>query len=141
MSLISNCIFFALLRVFLLIPSEPSIRSQRREAALTPKERAPLDCIPSVHKLSENLDRGPPTEGEAPSSRGGPRSILGEGGDEEGEEFVEEEESEKNEVEAALAGSPEAPEAPNLAFSNQPIVSQAEPNFLKMIEKMTPFLG
>ncbi|MBW0471913.1 hypothetical protein O181_011628 [Austropuccinia psidii MF-1] len=86
-------------------------------------------------------------EGEAPSRRGGvksirsrsfyglfggypgisqgPRSKLGEAEHEEGEECVEEEEFEDTEVAAA----PEAPEAPNLALSNQPIVYQAEPKF------------
>ncbi|MBW0581556.1 hypothetical protein O181_121271 [Austropuccinia psidii MF-1] len=69
--------------------------------------------------------------GEAPSRRG----------DEEGEESVEEEESEESEVEAALAGVPEASEPPNLAPSNQTLVSQADPNFLKMMEQMTQFMG
>ena len=71
----------------------------------------------------------------------GPRSRSGEAEDEEGEESVEEEESEETEVAAALAGAPEASEAPNLALSNQPLVSQAEPNFLKMMEKMTQLMG
>ncbi|MBW0530907.1 hypothetical protein O181_070622 [Austropuccinia psidii MF-1] len=56
-------------------------------------------------------------------------------------ESMEEEESEKTEVEDALEGAPKAPEAANLAHSNQPFVSQAEPNFLKMMEKMTQFMG
>ncbi|MBW0495065.1 hypothetical protein O181_034780 [Austropuccinia psidii MF-1] len=102
-------------------------------------------------------------EGEEPSRRGGvksrtsrsfsgllggypsisqaPRSILGEAEDEEGEEYVEEEEYEENKVEASLAGSPEAFEAPKLALSNQPLVSQAEPNFLKMMEQITQLMG
>ncbi|MBW0501971.1 hypothetical protein O181_041686 [Austropuccinia psidii MF-1] len=67
-------------------------------------------------------------EGAAPSRRGG-------GG------AVEEEESEETEVAAVLEGSPEASEAPNLAHSNQPLVSQAEPNFVKMMEQMTHFIG
>ncbi|MBW0512770.1 hypothetical protein O181_052485 [Austropuccinia psidii MF-1] len=62
------------------------------------------------------------------------RERLGEDEDEEGEESVEEEESEETEVETSLAGDPEASEAENLAHSNQPLVSQAEPNFLKMME-------
>ncbi|MBW0540090.1 hypothetical protein O181_079805 [Austropuccinia psidii MF-1] len=92
-------------------------------------------------------------EGEAPSKRGGvksrrsrslygllggypsisqgPRSRSGETEAEEGEE------SEENELEAALAGPPEASEAPNLAHYNQPLVYQAEPNFVKMMEQMT----
>ncbi|MBW0511270.1 hypothetical protein O181_050985 [Austropuccinia psidii MF-1] len=79
--------------------------------------------------------------GGYPGVSQGPRSRLGEAEDEEGEESVEEEESEETEVAAALAGAPEAPEAPNLALSNQPSVSQAEPNFLKMMEQMTQFMG
>ncbi|MBW0470460.1 hypothetical protein O181_010175 [Austropuccinia psidii MF-1] len=54
---------------------------------------------------------------------------------------MEEEESEETEVAAALAGAPEASESSNLAHDNQPLVFQAEPNFLKMMEKMTQFMG
>ncbi|MBW0587382.1 hypothetical protein O181_127097 [Austropuccinia psidii MF-1] len=79
-------------------PPSKDTRSQRHQAVLTPTARAPLDHTPSVHQLSEDLDRGPPTEGAAPSRRGGPRSRLGEAKDEEGEESVEEEESEETEV-------------------------------------------
>ncbi|MBW0538027.1 hypothetical protein O181_077742 [Austropuccinia psidii MF-1] len=96
-------------------------------------------------------------EGEAPSRRGGmksrisrsfsgllggypcmsegARARLGETEDEEGEE------SEETEVATALSGVPEASEAANLAHSSQPLVSQAEPNFLKMMEQMTQFMG
>ncbi|MBW0519823.1 hypothetical protein O181_059538 [Austropuccinia psidii MF-1] len=102
-------------------------------------------------------------EGEAPSRRGGvksrrsrsfsgllggypsiyqgPRSRLGEGEDKEGDEYVEEEDSEETELASALAGAPEAYEPPSLALSNQPLVSQAKPNFLNMMEKMTQFMG
>ncbi|MBW0482354.1 hypothetical protein O181_022069 [Austropuccinia psidii MF-1] len=66
-----------------------------------------------------------------PSISQGPRSRLGEAEDEEGEE------SEETEV----AGAPEASEAENLDHSNQPLVSQAEPNFLKMMEQMTQLMG
>ncbi|MBW0585137.1 hypothetical protein O181_124852 [Austropuccinia psidii MF-1] len=69
-------------------------------------------------------------EGAAPSRKGG------EAEDVEGEESVEE-----SEVAAALAGAPEASEAPNLAHSNQFLVSQAEPNFLKIMEQITQFMG
>ncbi|MBW0465008.1 hypothetical protein O181_004723 [Austropuccinia psidii MF-1] len=68
-------------------------------------------------------------EGEASSRRGG------EAEDEEGEE------SEENEVAAALEGAPKASEASNLDPSNQPLFSQAEQNFLKMMEQMTQFMG
>ncbi|MBW0545120.1 hypothetical protein O181_084835 [Austropuccinia psidii MF-1] len=80
-------------------------------------------------------------EGEAPSRRGGPRSRLREGEDKEGEESVEEEESKETEVADSLEGAPEASEAANLAHSNKPLVSQAEPSFLQMIEQMTQFMG
>ncbi|MBW0571135.1 hypothetical protein O181_110850, partial [Austropuccinia psidii MF-1] len=89
--------------------------------------RAPLDCTQSVHQLSANLDRRLPIKGEAPSIRGVDW----------GKESVEEEESEETEV----AGAPEASEAENLAHSNKPLVSQAEPNFLKMMEQITQFIG
>ncbi|MBW0461528.1 hypothetical protein O181_001243 [Austropuccinia psidii MF-1] len=115
-------------------------RSQRHQAVLNPTARAPFDGTPSVHQLSEKFDRGPPIKGAEPSRIGGPRSRLGEDKDEEGEESVEEEESEETEVEASLEGSPEVSEAPNLSLSNQPLVSQAEPNFLKMMEQMTKFM-
>ncbi|MBW0519428.1 hypothetical protein O181_059143 [Austropuccinia psidii MF-1] len=65
--------------------------------------------------------------GEAPSRRGG------EGEDEEGEESVEGDVSEETEVADAQAGVPEACEAANLAPSNPPLVSQAEPNFREMM--------
>ncbi|MBW0549071.1 hypothetical protein O181_088786 [Austropuccinia psidii MF-1] len=116
-------------------------RSQRHQASLTPTASYPLDCTPSVHQLSSNLDRGQPMEVEAPSRRlgvksiisrsfcglldcyprnsKGPRIILVEAEDEEGEE------SEDTEVAASLACAPEASEAPNLALSNQPLVSKA----------------
>ncbi|MBW0498171.1 hypothetical protein O181_037886 [Austropuccinia psidii MF-1] len=61
----------------------------------------------------------------------GPRSRLGEAEDEEGEE------SEETEV----VGAPEASEAANIAHFNQPLVSQAQPNLVKMMEKMTQFMG
>ncbi|MBW0491289.1 hypothetical protein O181_031004 [Austropuccinia psidii MF-1] len=73
--------------------------------------------------------------GGYPGMSEGARARLGEAEDEEGEE------SEETEVETALAGVPEASEAANLAHSNQPLVSQAEPNFLKMMEQITQFMG
>ncbi|MBW0578404.1 hypothetical protein O181_118119 [Austropuccinia psidii MF-1] len=138
-------------------PPANNTRSQRNPAVLTPTARVALDRTPSVHQLSANLDRGPPMEEAAPSRRGGmksrrtrsfsgllggypgmsegARARLGEAEDE------EEEESEETEVTTTLAGAPEASEAANLAHSNQPLVSQAEPNFLKMMEQMTQFMG
>ncbi|MBW0474892.1 hypothetical protein O181_014607 [Austropuccinia psidii MF-1] len=88
------------------------------------------------------MDGGPPIEGAAPSRRGGmksrreksvygslggysgisegARAILGEVGDEEGEEFVEEE---------------------DYGELNQPLVSQTRKSLLKMVEKMNQFMG
>ncbi|MBW0539371.1 hypothetical protein O181_079086 [Austropuccinia psidii MF-1] len=121
-------------------PPAKNTRSQRHQAVLTPTARAPLDRTPSVYKLSENLDRGRPMEGEATSRRGGVKSRIsrsfsgllgsypsisqgarnrsGEAEDEQGEESVEEDYYEETEVAAAFAGAPEASEAPNLAHSN-----------------------
>ncbi|MBW0507800.1 hypothetical protein O181_047515 [Austropuccinia psidii MF-1] len=73
--------------------------------------------------------------GGYPSISQGCRSRSGEAEDKEGEE------SEETEVSDSLAGAPEASEASNIAHSNQPLVSQAEPNFLKMMEHMTQFIG
>ncbi|MBW0527506.1 hypothetical protein O181_067221 [Austropuccinia psidii MF-1] len=71
----------------------------------------------------------------------GHRSRLGEDEYEEGEEYVEEEESGETEVEAASAGSPEAPEVPNLAHYYKTLASEHKPNYAKMVEQMTQFLG
>ncbi|MBW0573849.1 hypothetical protein O181_113564 [Austropuccinia psidii MF-1] len=105
-------------------PPAKNTRSQRHQAVLTPTARAPLDRTPSVHQLSANLDRGPPMEGAAPSRRGGFLKGL---------EATQGEDSEETEVDASLADAPEASEAPNLAPSNQPLFSQAEPNLFKMM--------
>ncbi|MBW0561956.1 hypothetical protein O181_101671 [Austropuccinia psidii MF-1] len=55
-------------------PPAKDTRSQGNPAILTPTERVPIDCTPSVHQLSANLDRGPPMKGEEPSRRGGMKS-------------------------------------------------------------------
>ncbi|MBW0510761.1 hypothetical protein O181_050476 [Austropuccinia psidii MF-1] len=144
-------------------PSAKNTRSQRIPAVLTPTARVPLGCTPSVYQLSANLSRGPAIEGAAPSRRGGmksrrsrsffgllggypamsegERARLGEVEDEEGEESVEEEDSGGIEVADALENAPEVPQGPNLALSSQPLVSQTEPSLLKMMEKMTQFMG
>ncbi|MBW0487468.1 hypothetical protein O181_027183 [Austropuccinia psidii MF-1] len=70
-----------------------------------------------------------------PGMSEGARARLGEAEDEKGGE------SEENEVATAFSGVPEASEAANLAHSNQPLVSQAEPKFLKMMEQTTQFMG
>ncbi|MBW0464850.1 hypothetical protein O181_004565 [Austropuccinia psidii MF-1] len=137
-------------------PPAKNTRSQRNPAVLTPTARVPLDCTSSVHQLSENLNRGPPMKEAAPSRRGGmksrrsrsfsgmlggypgmsegARAILGEAEDEEWEE------SDETEVETALEGVPEASEVANLAHPNRPLFSEGEPNFLKMMEKMTQLM-
>ncbi|MBW0516689.1 hypothetical protein O181_056404 [Austropuccinia psidii MF-1] len=72
--------------------------------------------------------------GGYPGISEGARERLGEYEDEEGE-------SKETEVETALVGVHKASEAANVAHSNQPLVSQAEQNFLKMMEQMTQFMG
>ncbi|MBW0551752.1 hypothetical protein O181_091467 [Austropuccinia psidii MF-1] len=86
-------------------PSRRQIMKSRRSRSFS----GLLGCYPGISK--------------------GARARVGEAEDEEGEDSVEEEESEETEVATALAGVPEASEAENLAHSNQPLVSQAEPNF------------
>ncbi|MBW0549105.1 hypothetical protein O181_088820 [Austropuccinia psidii MF-1] len=75
-------------------------------------------------------------EGAAPSRRGGCLEA-----DEEGEKSVEEGELEEAEVAASFASASEASEVENPAPYNKPLVSQAEPIFLKMMEQMTIFMG
>ncbi|MBW0476377.1 hypothetical protein O181_016092 [Austropuccinia psidii MF-1] len=130
--------------------------------SLSPLNKGSLDLTPSFHQLSENLDRGPPIEGEAPSRQGvmksrrsrslsgllggypgmseGARVRLGEVEDEEGEESVEEEGSGETEVEDALENAPEVPQGSNLAPTNQPVVSQSDPSLLKIIEQMATIM-
>ncbi|MBW0586898.1 hypothetical protein O181_126613 [Austropuccinia psidii MF-1] len=144
-------------------PPAKNTRSQKIPAVLTPTERAPVDCTPSVHQLSANLDRGLPIEGAAPSRRGGiksrrsrsfygllggdpgmsegARARLGDVEDEEGKESVEEGDSGETEVVDALANASEVPQGSNLALSSQPLVSQTDTSLLKMMEKMTQFMG
>ncbi|MBW0542315.1 hypothetical protein O181_082030 [Austropuccinia psidii MF-1] len=55
-------------------PPAKNTGSQRIPAVLTLTARVPLDCTPSVHQLSANLDKGPPMEGAAPSRTGGMKS-------------------------------------------------------------------
>ncbi|MBW0530253.1 hypothetical protein O181_069968 [Austropuccinia psidii MF-1] len=94
-------------------PTSKNTRSEINQAVLNPTASAPLESKLSLHQLSQSLDRGPPMEGAEPSRPGGPRS----------------------------AGSSETLEAPNLGLSNKPLVSQAKPNFLKMMHQTTKFMG
>ncbi|MBW0545848.1 hypothetical protein O181_085563 [Austropuccinia psidii MF-1] len=68
-----------------------------------------------------------PMEGAALIRSGGHRNRLGEAEVEEGA--------------PAKAAATEAPEVANKALSNKPLFSQAEPDFLKMMEKITQFMG
>ncbi|MBW0485134.1 hypothetical protein O181_024849 [Austropuccinia psidii MF-1] len=120
-------------------PPAKNTRSQKNPAVLTPPTaRAPLDHIPSVHKLRANLDRGPPMEGAAPSRRGeiesrrsrsfsgllggypgiakGARARLVEVEDEEGEESVDEEDSGETEVADSFANNPVVPRGSNISL-------------------------
>ncbi|MBW0480176.1 hypothetical protein O181_019891 [Austropuccinia psidii MF-1] len=54
---------------------------------------------------------------------------------------MEEEESDENEAKYSFEYASKASEAPNPTFYNQPLVSQAEPSFLRMMEQMTHFMG
>ncbi|MBW0499637.1 hypothetical protein O181_039352 [Austropuccinia psidii MF-1] len=71
----------------------------------------------------------------------GARARLGEVEDEEGEESVEEEDSGETEVADALENAPEVLQGSNLAPTNQPLVSQSDPSFLKIMEHMATIMG
>ncbi|MBW0508207.1 hypothetical protein O181_047922 [Austropuccinia psidii MF-1] len=91
-------------------------------------------------------------EGEATSRRGGVKSrrsrslygllggypLISQGPKSRSAEAEDHEGEEPEETEVA---APEASGGPNIAPSNQPLVSQSEPNFLKMMEQMTQFIG
>ncbi|MBW0501087.1 hypothetical protein O181_040802 [Austropuccinia psidii MF-1] len=102
-------------------------------------------------------------EGAAPSRRGGTKSrtlrsfsgplghhpgiseasrpTLGEVGDEEGEESMEEEDSGENEVADSLANDPEVLQSSDLALSSKSLVSQIETSLLKMMNQINKFMG
>ncbi|MBW0499608.1 hypothetical protein O181_039323 [Austropuccinia psidii MF-1] len=71
----------------------------------------------------------------------GPRSIFEEAKDNEGEESMEKENSDEKKVADVLADAPEALKPPNLGTYNKTLFSQAETNFLKIMEKMTQLIG
>ncbi|MBW0467136.1 hypothetical protein O181_006851 [Austropuccinia psidii MF-1] len=115
-------------------PPAKNTRSKRHQAVLTPTASSPLDCTPSVHQLSPNLDRGPPMEGAAPSRRGGLKSRR------------------SRPFSGFLGGYPRIPQGPQSRLGeaedeegrthyNQPLVSQVEPSLPKMMEQMTQFIG
>ncbi|MBW0574194.1 hypothetical protein O181_113909 [Austropuccinia psidii MF-1] len=68
-------------------------------------------------------------------------SRLGGGKDEEGLYSLREEGYVEIKVATSFADYPEAPQAPNLALYNKPLFSQSAPSLLKMIKKMTKFMG
>ncbi|MBW0547209.1 hypothetical protein O181_086924, partial [Austropuccinia psidii MF-1] len=142
----SQSIIKLLFLILLIIPVQKgppakNKRLKRNIAVLPPTARAPLYCTPSVYKLSKHLERGPQMERAAPPRRGGPRSRLGDSGDEKGEKSVEKEEAVEIEVVADLEGAPESSEAPNIALFNGNLVSKDEPNLPKMMEQMTQLMG
>ncbi|MBW0520587.1 hypothetical protein O181_060302 [Austropuccinia psidii MF-1] len=101
-------------------PPAKNTRYQRNPAVLTPTARVPLDCTPSVQKLSAKLDRGPPMEGAAPSRRGGTKSR-------------------RSRSLCGLLG--EVPQGSNLTPSNKHLVSQSDPSLLNIMEQMDTLMG
>ncbi|MBW0512570.1 hypothetical protein O181_052285 [Austropuccinia psidii MF-1] len=79
--------------------------------------------------------------GGHPGMSEGSRARLREVEDEEGKESLEEEDFGETEVAYALANAPEVPQGSNLAPTNQPLVSQYDPGFLKIMEKMATIMG
>ncbi|MBW0552500.1 hypothetical protein O181_092215 [Austropuccinia psidii MF-1] len=144
-------------------PPAKNTKSQRNPAVLTAIVKVTLDCLPSVHQMSANLDRGPPMEGAKPSRRGGiksrisrsfsgllggqpgisegERAIVGECENQEGDESAEEEDSGEPEVGDFLVNAPQVPQSSNIAPSNQTPVSNTEPNLLNIMEYISDFMG
>ncbi|MBW0579136.1 hypothetical protein O181_118851 [Austropuccinia psidii MF-1] len=141
-------------------PSARQIRSQARaQAVLTPTPRAPLNGTPAVPQLRGQLDRGPIMEGAAPSRKEvrGPRRSnsfsgvvggfpvlsrttfkgLGEDGEEEEENSVEEEGSDCTEGVPAPVGESQGIGGPTISQSNQPLSHKSEPSLLAITQQMT----
>ncbi|MBW0524442.1 hypothetical protein O181_064157 [Austropuccinia psidii MF-1] len=116
-------------------PAAKNTRSERHQAVLTPTARAPLECTQLVHQLSANLDREPPIKGAGPSRRGGANSRR------------------SRSFSGLLGGYPSISQGARsrsgggfcakaeLAHSNQPLFSQAEPNYLKMMDQIAQLIG
>ncbi|MBW0575694.1 hypothetical protein O181_115409 [Austropuccinia psidii MF-1] len=128
-------------------PPSKNTRSQRNPAVLTPTARVPLE-----HTFGQRTTIGKSSTLKKikiflwtfrgyPGMSKGARARLGEVEDEEGERSVDEDDSGETEVADALAIAPEVPQGSNQALSSQPLVSQAEPRLLKMMEQMTQFMG
>ncbi|MBW0567835.1 hypothetical protein O181_107550 [Austropuccinia psidii MF-1] len=93
-------------------PPARNTRSQRNPAVLAPTARVPLQCTPSVHLLSANLDRG-----AARSRRGSMKSRR------------------SRSFSGLLGGYP------GMSEGARAILGKTEPILLKMMEKMTQFMG
>ncbi|MBW0585255.1 hypothetical protein O181_124970 [Austropuccinia psidii MF-1] len=144
-------------------PPARHTRSQgRTQAVLTANPRAPLHGTTALSQLRAKLDRGPISEGAAPSrkkGRGPRRSISfsgvvgrfpgtlrtifrgpGQDGEEEEESSVEEEESDGTEGVPAPVGAFQDTERPTVVQSNQPVSHQSEPSLLAIMQQMTQTL-
>ncbi|MBW0478880.1 hypothetical protein O181_018595 [Austropuccinia psidii MF-1] len=143
-------------------PARQTTSQARSQADLTPTSSAPLDGTPAIPQLRGQLDRGPITEGEAPSRKEGREPIRstslsgvvgrfagvsrttfkgpGEDGEEE-ENSVEEEGSDGTEDVPAPVGAFQGTGGPNLAQYNQPVSHQSEPSSLAIMQKMTQIMA
>ncbi|MBW0484814.1 hypothetical protein O181_024529 [Austropuccinia psidii MF-1] len=79
--------------------------------------------------------------GGYPDMSGGARARIGEVGDEEGEESVEDKDSGETEVKDALQNTPEVPQGSNLGPTTQPLVSQSDTRLLKIMKQMATIMG
>ncbi|MBW0585253.1 hypothetical protein O181_124968 [Austropuccinia psidii MF-1] len=142
-------------------PPARQTRSQARaRAVLTPTSSAPFDSTPAIPQLRGQLDRGPITEGEAPSRKegrgprrstslsgvaglfpGAARTTFKGPGEEEEENFVEEEEYDGTEDVPAPVGASQGTGGPNLAQYNQPVSHQSEPSLLAIMQQMTQIMA
>ncbi|MBW0587527.1 hypothetical protein O181_127242 [Austropuccinia psidii MF-1] len=144
-------------------PARQTRYQARTQAVLTPTPRAPLDGTPEVSQLRAKLDRGPILEGAAPSRKerrvprisssfsgvvgrfpGSSRTNLkglGEDGEEEEENSVEEEDSDGTEGVPSPVGVSQGTGGPTLAQSNQPVSHQSEPSLLAIMHQMTQIMA
>ncbi|MBW0475812.1 hypothetical protein O181_015527 [Austropuccinia psidii MF-1] len=145
----------------------PPSRQKRSKAidlsVLTPTPRAPLDGTPAVPQLKPHFDRKPNLEGAEPfrkEGRGPIRSSsfsggvgafavisrtafkgLGEDGEKEEENYVEEEESDGIEVVHAPVGASQGTGGSALAKSNKPVSHQSEPSLLAIMQELTQIMA
>ncbi|MBW0476721.1 hypothetical protein O181_016436 [Austropuccinia psidii MF-1] len=71
----------------------------------------------------------------------GAGARLGEFGDEEGEESVEENDSGETEAADALENAPEVTQGSNIAPTNKHLVSQSDPSLLNIMGEMATIMG